>query len=93
VLACGRARRRARRRRSAAARRKERRRQAQVRTVQALVDKLKREQAVAAATHAYPAASCPVRSTLPVSYTVYPALRSPCAGALPPCCWRAGASP
>jgi hypothetical protein len=61
ALVWGGARRGARRRRRAAARRKERRRQAQVRTVQALVDKLKREQAVAAATHAYPAASCPVR--------------------------------
>ena len=29
--------------------------------MQALVDKLKREQAIAAATHAYPALSCPVR--------------------------------
>ena len=30
--------------------------------MQALVDKLKNEQAIAAATHAYPAASCPVRT-------------------------------
>lgn len=42
-------------------RRTNRQRRRQVRTVQALVDKLKNEQAIAAATHAYPAASCPVR--------------------------------
>ena len=46
------------------ARRNGRKRRQQVRAVQALVDKLKREQAVAAATHAYPALSCPVRLLL-----------------------------
>lgn len=48
----------------AVARRNGRKRRQQVRAVQALVDKLKREQAIAAATHAYPALSCPVRCFL-----------------------------
>ncbi|KAK9839452.1 hypothetical protein WJX81_003096 [Elliptochloris bilobata] len=39
---------------------KGRKQRQQVRAVQALMDKLKREQAIAAATHAYPALSCPV---------------------------------
>ena len=53
----------------AAVRRNGRKRRQQVRAVQALVDKLKREQALAAATHAYPAISCPVRTYSTVTGT------------------------
>ena len=59
----------------AVARRNGRKRRQQVRAVQALVDKLKREQAIAAATHAYPALSCPVRHVLVNLINIHKMLR------------------